>query len=255
MRQYNIVFRILPILTVIIITFALAAPVLVQEECQTCVDVVHVPGNAITVLGKRTREQDLDMLWDGLRYYEHVWGNRNPPGVHLQEPAPHQAEVPPPNPAEGHVQPQNPAEVQAPVVHVPQNPVEPDRESIDLDDGTQPPVSESEHSDYSDSPPSPVSSTGPGDFHTAPSSPVSSTGPGDFHTAQSSLGSPTESDSELDSGSEDRWSTISNAASEESQSENLEAADSELTQSKGKATVSRRTSGTVSGFERVEECG
>jgi len=27
----------------------------------------------MTTLGKRTREQDLDMLWDGLRYYEHVW--------------------------------------------------------------------------------------------------------------------------------------------------------------------------------------
>jgi hypothetical protein len=84
MRRYNIISRILLILTVI--TFALAAPVLVQEKRQACGDKVHVPEDVITVLGKRTREQDLDMLWDGLRYYEHVWGNRNRAGVHLQEP-------------------------------------------------------------------------------------------------------------------------------------------------------------------------
>src|SRR6266566_3827373 len=116
MRRYNIVSRILLLLTVT--TFALAVPVLVQEKRQSSVDEVHVPENVITVLGKRTREQDLDMLWDGLRYYENVWGNRNPAGVHLHEPAPPPdvpPDVPPPNPAEAHPEvqapPQNPAGV------------------------------------------------------------------------------------------------------------------------------------------------
>lgn len=70
MRQYNVVSRILLIL-IVIITFALAVPVLVQEECQTCVDVVRVPENAITVLGSGL-DGLFDMLWDGLGYYEHV---------------------------------------------------------------------------------------------------------------------------------------------------------------------------------------
>ena len=36
-----------------IIDFALAAPVLVQEKRQACVDVVHIPKDVISVLGKR----------------------------------------------------------------------------------------------------------------------------------------------------------------------------------------------------------
>jgi len=40
-----------------IIDFALAAPVLVQEKRQACVDVVHIPRHAITVLGKRGSEE------------------------------------------------------------------------------------------------------------------------------------------------------------------------------------------------------
>ncbi|KAN0105715.1 hypothetical protein V8E52_010771 [Russula decolorans] len=51
MRRYNIVYGILLILS--IIDFALAAPVLVQEKRQACVDVVHIPRDEITVLGKR----------------------------------------------------------------------------------------------------------------------------------------------------------------------------------------------------------
>jgi hypothetical protein len=48
MRQYNIISRILLILAVS--TFALAAPVLVQEKCEACVDEVHIPGDVIAVL-------------------------------------------------------------------------------------------------------------------------------------------------------------------------------------------------------------
>src|SRR6266566_4480004 len=115
MRRYNIVSRILLILTVI--TFVLGAPVLVQDKRQACVDVVHVPEDVITVLGKRTREEEMNMLW---RYYNNVWRNRNPAAIHLQEPAP-PPNVPPPNPAEVHVPevhapPPNLAEVQGPDV-------------------------------------------------------------------------------------------------------------------------------------------
>jgi hypothetical protein len=200
MRRYNIISRILLILTVI--TFALAAPVLVQEKRQACGDKVHVPEDVITVLGKRTREQDLDMLWDGLRYYEHVWGNRNRAGVHLQEP-PLLPDVPPPNPAGVHV----------PEVHVPpQNPADSDRESMELDSDGPPASPESGHSE-------------------------------EWYTPPSSLGSSTESDSDSD-----RWSTMSNAPSAESQSENLKAADYEM---RGKAKVLRHISGTASGVDTV----
>jgi hypothetical protein len=99
MRRYNIVSRIILIPTAI--TFVLAAPV-------------------ITVLGKRTLDEDLSVLWDGWWHYENVlgepapppivWGNRNPAAVpHLQEPA-LPPNVPPLNPAEVHVPPQGPAD-------------------------------------------------------------------------------------------------------------------------------------------------
>ena len=101
MHQYNIVSRILLILTVI--TFALAAPVLVQEKRQAKpeVDVVHVPEdvNTVTVVGKRTLYEDFNVLWDGWWHYLNVlgepapppivWRNRNPaaipPPIHKQE--------------------------------------------------------------------------------------------------------------------------------------------------------------------------
>lgn len=244
MRRYNIVSRILLIPTVI--TFTLAVPV-VQEKRQSRVDEVHVPEDVITMLGKRTREQDLDMLWDGLRYYDRVWGNRNrnQAGVHLNEPA-LPPDVPPPNPAEVHVpevpaQPQDPAGVQVPEVHVPpqnpvgvpvpevhappqpENPADSDRESMELD---------------SDAPLNSKS----GDLHSTPTSPEWSTGSEDWHTAPSSIGSPTESESESD-----HWSTISNAPSAGSQAENLKAADAEM---RGKAQVSRRSSES-GGFHTV----
>ena len=142
MRRYNIVSRILLILTVI--TFALAAPALVQDKHQTCVDVVAVPEDVITVLGKRTREEEMNLLW---RYYNNVWRNRNPAVIHLQEPAP-PPNVPPPNPAEVHVPevhapPPNPAGVQVPEAHVPpQGPADSDHESMESDDNAPPAIPE-----------------------------------------------------------------------------------------------------------------
>jgi hypothetical protein len=59
MRRYDIVSGILLILS--IIDFALAAPVSTQEKPQERVDVVHVPKDVITVLGKRW-EEDLEKL-------------------------------------------------------------------------------------------------------------------------------------------------------------------------------------------------
>jgi len=55
MRRYDIVSGILLILSTV--DFALAAPVLVQEKRQACVDVVHIPRDVITVLGKRGGEE------------------------------------------------------------------------------------------------------------------------------------------------------------------------------------------------------
>jgi hypothetical protein len=56
MHRYCIVSGILLILP--IIDFALAAPVLVQEKRQAGVDVMHIPEDAITMLGKRGDEFD-----------------------------------------------------------------------------------------------------------------------------------------------------------------------------------------------------
>jgi hypothetical protein len=109
------------ILILTVITFALADPVLVQEKRQAPEDVM------MNMLGKRTREQDLDMLWDGLRYYEHVLGNRNQAGVHPQGPAP-PPDVPAPDPAGVHV----------PEIHVPPQDSDVDRESMESDDDAPP---------------------------------------------------------------------------------------------------------------------
>src|SRR6266478_368123 len=71
MRRYNIVSRVLLILSVT--NIALAAPVLVQENHPACVDVVHVPMNVITVLGKRMDEYVRlieDFERSGLLHYE-----------------------------------------------------------------------------------------------------------------------------------------------------------------------------------------
>ena len=60
MRRYDVVSRILLILS--IIGFAFAAPVLVQENCQACANMVHIPKDVITVLGKRVEEEELEKL-------------------------------------------------------------------------------------------------------------------------------------------------------------------------------------------------
>ena len=62
MRRYYIISGIL-----LIIDLAVAAPVLVQEKRQADVDVVHIPEDAITMLGKRGDE--LDKLW--LKLFKH----------------------------------------------------------------------------------------------------------------------------------------------------------------------------------------
>jgi len=59
MRRYYIVSGVL--LIFLIIDIAVAAPVLVQEKRQEGVDVVHIPEDAITMLGKRGGE--LNELW------------------------------------------------------------------------------------------------------------------------------------------------------------------------------------------------
>ncbi len=69
MRRYNIVSRILLILSVI--DFALAAPVLVQEKRQAYVDVVHTPGDAITMWGKRGGSE---MVWEESIKSVEAWG-------------------------------------------------------------------------------------------------------------------------------------------------------------------------------------
>src|SRR6266478_2291387 len=73
MRRYNIVFRILLILSAI--DFALAAPVLVQERRQASVDMVHIPEDAVTVWGKRA--DDFNLLWEE---YLRTWGKLKEPG-------------------------------------------------------------------------------------------------------------------------------------------------------------------------------
>ena len=55
MRRYDIVSGV--ILTLSIIDFALAAPVLVQEKRQARVDVVNIPKDVTTILGKRGDEE------------------------------------------------------------------------------------------------------------------------------------------------------------------------------------------------------
>jgi hypothetical protein len=70
MRRYDIMSGILLILS--IIDFALAAPVLVQEKRQAGIDVVHIPEDVITVLGKRIDEDDLGKLVENFK----AWGKQ-----------------------------------------------------------------------------------------------------------------------------------------------------------------------------------
>ena len=103
MRRYNIISRILLILT--ISTIALAAPVLVQEKRQA-------PGDVITAFGKRALAEIREALWEDWWHFRpgDVLEDALPPEM-LAEPEP----VPPPNPVGAH----------APEVHAPQpNPAE-----------------------------------------------------------------------------------------------------------------------------------
>jgi hypothetical protein len=68
MRRYDIVSGILLILS--IVDFALAAPVLVQEKRQACVDVVPIPKDGVPVLGKRGNEELEKLAAD----YFKTWG-------------------------------------------------------------------------------------------------------------------------------------------------------------------------------------
>ncbi|KAF8492983.1 hypothetical protein F5888DRAFT_857780 [Russula emetica] len=197
---------------------------MLQEKHQAWLDVVHVPKDVITVLGKRILDEDLNVLWDGLWYHENVLGEPTPrPNVPILIT----------NMAHVHILPQGPADsdrewtesdTDDDSVHSYPSTVlaSPDGESMELDDDVPPGSPESGHS------------------HSPATSSESSTESEDWHSAPSSLAS-SDSDS-------DRWSTISNAPSADSLSENLKAADYEL---KGKAKVSRRISGTASGVDPV----
>jgi hypothetical protein len=156
MHRHNIVPWILIILTVS--TFALAAPVLIQEKRQSCVDEVRVPRDVITVLGKRAQGDNVYLLLDG---FENVLGEpvenvplpnlpeEYVPEVHApqpnlpEEPVP-EVHAPPQNLAEEPVQevhapPPNLVGVHVPVVHVPlHDPADSDRESMVFDDDAPP---------------------------------------------------------------------------------------------------------------------
>jgi hypothetical protein len=67
MRRYDIVFVILLILS--IIDFALAAPVLAQEKRRPRVDVMQIPKDEITVLGKRWDDEELQRMMKPLKEY------------------------------------------------------------------------------------------------------------------------------------------------------------------------------------------
>jgi hypothetical protein len=74
MHRYNLVPLILLILSMI--NFVLAAPVLIAEKCHACVDVVHVPKDVTTVLGKRGDElEKLAKLFDN---FDRWWGDDYP---------------------------------------------------------------------------------------------------------------------------------------------------------------------------------
>ena len=100
MRRYDIVSGILLILS--IIDFARAAPVLVQEKRQACVDVVHIPKDVRTVLGKRGGEELGNVVEEYFKSFEkpaessdaHSASSSAPPGPGhgstdvVQEPGP-----------------------------------------------------------------------------------------------------------------------------------------------------------------------
>jgi hypothetical protein len=242
MRRYNIVSRILLILTVI--TFTLAAPVLVQEKRQAWLDVVHVPEDVITVLGKRILDEDLDVLWDGWWHYGNVMLPQGPADSDREWTDSTESDSDSDDDSE---QPLWDDWWHYRNVMLPQGPADSDREwtdSTESDSDTDDDFEQSHPStvltnsdgvsmelDDNAPPGSPES----GHSHSPATSSESSTESEDWYTAPSSLGSDSDSDS-------DRWSTISNAPSADSLSKNLEDVNYEL---KGKAKVERRISGST----------
>jgi len=215
MHRYSILSRILLILSAT--NLALAAPVLVQEKRPACVDVVHVPKDVITVLGKR---MDEFRGWlDIARLLVHPLeesGSESGSDFGSEFSSEFSSEH---GSMESHTS-------------------DPGRESMDVEPDALPPnpewstETEPEHLHTPQS--SQDWSTEP-EHLTPPSSPDWSTEAENWHTPPSSLASSTESDS-------DRWSTISNAPSTESKFENLQAVNNEL---KGKVKVERHISGTT----------
>ena len=111
MRRYGIVSGVLLIL--FIIDFALAAPVLVQEKRQASVDVVYMPRDVITMLGKRMDEDfnEFSRLVEG--YYKtwkepvepseaHGSSSPAPPGPEDGSTNVSPAPVPDPAPSDAH---------------------------------------------------------------------------------------------------------------------------------------------------------
>ncbi len=186
MHRYSILSRILLILSAT--NLALAAPVLVQEKRPACVDVVHVPKDVITVLGKR---MDEFRGWlDIARLLVHPLeesGSESGSDFGSEFSSEFSSEH---GSMESHTS-------------------DPGRESMDVEPDALPPNPE-----WS-------TETEPEHLHTPQSSQDWSTESEHWHTPPSSLASSTESDS-------DRWSTISNAPSTESKFENLQAVNNEL---------------------------
>jgi hypothetical protein len=87
MRRRDTVYGILLILS--IIDFALAIPVPVQEKCKACIDVVHIPHDMITVLGKRGDDEIQRLVEDFFGTWKipiqssdaHVSSSSAPPGL------------------------------------------------------------------------------------------------------------------------------------------------------------------------------
>ncbi len=95
MRRCDVVSQIFIILS--IINFALAAPVLVQEKCQACLDVVYNHEDATTVLGKRMDE--IEEIWRVIdNYFPKPESSVSAP-LKLDHGATNVVDGPPPNPA------------------------------------------------------------------------------------------------------------------------------------------------------------